>query len=70
MITISKSEKEIIEKLFPNTHIVRTMAGDSKRHHYYCTEDKDVMRFLMRFRFANTVEEKGDAYDRREKKRW
>lgn len=50
MIVIDKSEKEIIRKMFPKVHIVRTMKQDSKRHHYYCEETKDVLRCLSKIR--------------------
>lgn len=46
MIAINKAEKEAISTRFPDVHIVRTMKQKSKRHHYYCEETKNVMRFL------------------------
>lgn len=46
MVAISKEEKEVIAKRFPNVHIVRTMKQKSKRHHYYCEESKGVMKYL------------------------
>lgn len=50
MIAISKAEKEYICERFPNVHIVRTMKQKSKRHHYYCEETKQVMRYLNEVR--------------------
>lgn len=55
MIAISKSEKEIIAKRFPNVHIVRTMKQRSKRHRYYCEETTSVMKFLNRTRSQGAV---------------
>ncbi|MBP5462530.1 MAG: hypothetical protein J6Y20_10425 [Lachnospiraceae bacterium] len=46
MIAINKAEAEAIRERFPDTHIVRTMKQKSKRHRYYCEENKRVMRFL------------------------
>ena len=34
MIAISKEEKDVISKRFPNVHIVRTMRQKSKRQHF------------------------------------
>lgn len=50
MIQVSKEEKMIIAERFPDVHIVRTMKGDSKRHHYYCEEAPRVLRFLEKMR--------------------
>lgn len=50
MIAITKQEKEMIIKRFPNVHIVRTMKSKSKRHHYYCEESRGVMSLLAQKR--------------------
>lgn len=50
MIAITKEEKDIITAEFPHVHIVRTMKQRSKRHHYYCVEERGVMRLLKRLR--------------------
>lgn len=50
MIAINKAEKELIVKKFPNVHIVRTMKSKSKRHRYYCEENRQVLNFLNRQR--------------------
>ena len=63
MIAINKAEKDAIVERFPNVHIVRTMKQDSRRHHYFCTEDKKVMQYLRRLRNpvkSNTVRKNGD----------
>lgn len=52
MIAISKSEKEVITKKFPNAHIVRTMKQKSKRHHYFCEESPRVMALVRDMRDA------------------
>lgn len=50
MIAITAEEKKIIREQFPDVHIVRTMKQDSKRHHYYMTEDKKPMKLLNKLR--------------------
>lgn len=50
LIKINAAEKQAISKKFPHVHIVRTMKSDSKRHHYYCEEQRDAMRFLRELR--------------------
>lgn len=46
MVRISKDEKEKILSVYPNAHIVRLMKRDSKRHHYWMTEEKELMDLL------------------------
>lgn len=50
MVLITKKEKEQIQERFPNAHIARTMKQKSKRHKYYCEENRAVMRFLNELR--------------------
>lgn len=50
MIAINLEEKNAIREKYPNVHIVRTVKGDSKRHHYFCTEDPGPMSLLRRLR--------------------
>lgn len=50
MIAITQKEKEAICEKYPNTHFVRTMKQDSKRHHYYMTESPNQMRLLSSLR--------------------
>lgn len=50
MISITTLEKDIIRREFPNVYIIRTMKGDSKRHHYYMTEEYAPMRLLRKIR--------------------
>ena len=68
MISITKDEKDAIIKKFPKAHIVRTMASKSKRHHYYCTEEKPVIRHLTQIRSctasSNASKEDGSYTDR------
>ena len=68
MIAITKAEKEVIREQFPNVHIVRTMKQKSKRHRYYCVEDRRVMRLLDRMRNPNAGNDsKGGARNTRKK---
>lgn len=46
MIAICKEDAALIRQYFPNVTIVRTMRQKSKRHHYYCEEDRRAMKFL------------------------
>lgn len=56
MISITKDEKDIIQDYFPRVHITRTMKQKSKRHRYYCEEDRRVMALLKRLRSENVTE--------------
>ena len=56
MIAINKAEKEAVVARFSDAHIVRTMVNDSRRHHYYCVEDRKILQFLKKFRNQNVVE--------------
>lgn len=56
MIAINKAEKEAVVSRFPDAHIVRTMVNDSRRHRYYCVEDRKILQFLNRFRKKNVIE--------------
>lgn len=68
MIAINKSEKEVISKRLPNVHIVRTMKQKSKRHHYYCEENKQVMKLLSEIRCGTDNRKVGAKYGHRKKK--
>lgn len=50
LIAINKEEKEIISKMYPNVHIVRTAKQRSKRHRYYCEENRAAMALLAQLR--------------------
>lgn len=55
MVLISKEEKEKISKRFPRVHIARTMKQKSKRHRYYCEENRAAMRYLEELRSEGVV---------------
>ena len=46
MISITKAEKQRLEKLYPQYKYPRTMKQRTKRHHYYCTEAEELMRAI------------------------
>lgn len=72
MILINKAEKDAIHERFPNVFIIRTMKHDSKRHHYYCEEDRRVIRYLNERRGLvdyNTKKEGGNYTYRKNSKR-
>ena len=70
MIAITAEEKKIIKEQYPDVHIVRTMKQDSKRHHYYMTEDKKPMKLLRRLRETGCYSiTKGCAHNRSSKSR-
>jgi len=50
MIKINADEKKAIVEKFPDLYIVRTMKGDSKRHHYYMEERRPAMNMLRKLR--------------------
>ena len=58
IIIVSKAEKEAIVARYPSTHFVRTMKGDSKRHHYYMEETDKAMKFLEQMRGDRIGKEK------------
>lgn len=46
MISVTKSEAQLLRELFPNYKVARTMKQDSKRHHYFATESEALMRAI------------------------
>lgn len=58
MIAILAQEKKIISERCPRAYIVRTMKHDSKRHHYYMTEDGAAMRVLRELRGSGVPKRK------------
>lgn len=58
IVPITKEEKKELSERFPKASFVRTMKQDSKRGHYYCVEEKNIMRCLNEIRRKNLVEEK------------
>ena len=68
MIAINKSEKEVISKRLPSVHIVRTMKQKSKRHHYYCEENKQVTQLLSEIRGGANNRKVGAEHGHRKKK--
>lgn len=50
MVAITKNEKQAVLQRYPDVYIARTMKNDSKRHHYYMTEEKAAMRLLKELR--------------------
>jgi len=63
MVPITKEEKEVLLRRYPNLSIARTMRGDSSRHHYYCEERAGAMAYLAR------VREEGVSFDAAAQKR-
>lgn len=68
MIAITADEKKIIHEQYPEVHIVRTMKQDSKRHHYYMTEDKKPMKILRKLRESGYTYTAKGCGDHRSKK--
>jgi hypothetical protein len=50
MVEINVAEKKYIVERLPFINIVRTMKQDSKRHHYYCEETRQVTDLLRELR--------------------
>lgn len=71
MVLITKEEKDAIVAQYPNAHIVRTMKTRSKRHRYYCVEDRRVMRILSKMRgqeYDGDKNRNGGGYHNRTRK--
>lgn len=68
MIQINKKEKEVISQQLPDAHVVRTMKQKSKRHHYYCEENEQVMQLLTELRCGANNQKVGAEYGYRKKK--
>lgn len=46
MISITKAEKQRLEKDYPQYKYPRTVKQRTKRHHYFCTEAEELMRAI------------------------
>lgn len=46
MIPVTKDEARILRELYPEYRVARTVAQDSKRHHYFATEKEELMRAI------------------------
>ena len=55
IVPINKDEKETLLKRFPKMHIVRLMKQDSKRHHYWMSEEPQYLQALNEIRQKNTI---------------
>lgn len=55
MVPITKEEKNLLKRKYPDLCIARTMRQDSKRKHYYCEERSGAMAYLDRIRQADVV---------------
>ena len=55
MVPITKEEKEMLLKKYPDLCIARTMKQDSKRKHYFCEERPGAMAYLDRVRQRGVV---------------
>ena len=64
MVKISAAEKQAISKKFPHVHIVRTMKSDSKRHHYYCEEQREAVRYLRELRGEPVRKKRNNWHDK------
>ena len=68
IVPINKEEKRELSERFPKATFVRTMKQDSKRGHYYCVEERNIMKYLNEIRSKNVVEEKPARKERQKKK--
>ena len=50
MVPITREEKELLKKKYPDLCVARTMKQDSKRKHYYCEERAGAMAYLEKIR--------------------
>lgn len=50
MISVTKFEKEVILKIYPEAVISRTVKQKSKRHHYYVEETTQMLDLINKLR--------------------
>lgn len=55
MVPITREEKELLKKKYPDLCVARTMKQDSKRKHYYCEERAGAMAYLEKIRQRGVV---------------
>lgn len=55
MVPITREEKELLMKKYPDLCVARTMKQDSKRKHYYCEERAGAMAYLEKVRQRGVV---------------
>lgn len=55
MVPITRDEKILLQKKYPNLCVARTMRQDSKRKHYYCEERAGAMAYLEQIRQFGVV---------------
>ena len=55
MVAVTKAEKDVLSKAYPNIHFARTMRQRSKRHRYYMEEAPGAMRMLSKLRRDGAV---------------
>ncbi len=55
MVPVTKEEKEMLLKKYPDLCIARTMKQDSKRKHYFCEERPGAMAYLDRIRQRGVI---------------
>ena len=55
MVPITREEKILLKKKYPDLCIARTMRQDSKRKHYYCEERAGAMAYLEKIRQIGVV---------------
>ena len=55
MVPITREEKELLKKKYPDLCVARTMKQDSKRKHYYCEERAGAMAYLEKLRQRGVV---------------
>ena len=55
MVPITREEKILLRKKYPDLCVARTMKQDSKRKHYYCEERAGAMAYLEKIRQKDVV---------------
>lgn len=50
LISVTKFEKEVILKIYPEAVISRTVKQKSKRHHYYVEETTQMLDLINKLR--------------------
>lgn len=55
MVPITREEKELLKRKYPDLCVARTMKQDSGRKHYYCEERAAAMAYLERIRQRGVI---------------
>lgn len=72
MVPITREEKILLKKKYPDLCVARTMRQDSGRKHYYCEERAGAMAYLEKIRQKDVVYDSRypNGMPKEERKNW